>query len=423
MRILLLAVAITAALPTPAAACHRFARWALPMAAELQRRGASFGPARYVKKRPSPPPPRSRSPAPTEARTSPAGGRATEGRTRHAQRHCERECPANVPCICPANVPVMSLQYAAADPLIWTHDHVIERIGGGLKAVVLSSERLGPKAYGSSWPATFRELPPLAELEQWLELRREFEAAIHARNERPSAEDITLADEAIAWPTRYLADPLQRDAVWLTARCIGFGHKLERILRERRKVADLMVEQRKLNGAPDVIRIYEDDAEDAAAKVVAWANKAIADGPRDRARVARIRKGARILFGREIRKAKAVERLTFVHRSDVMPGKLFNQSRVHHHRIAGVETIMAGLDSGRRQGSLMPSFPKILAFPPVLFCNGGIRIAPPFRPDDFDRKTRHQSDTLGEDARMRRLSSHLSRPERRQSTATFGEPS
>ena len=37
----------------------------------------------------------------------------------------------------------MSLQYAAADPLIWTHDHVIKRIGGGLKAVVLSSERLG----------------------------------------------------------------------------------------------------------------------------------------------------------------------------------------------------------------------------------------------------------------------------------------
>ena len=48
-----------------------------------------------------------------------------------------------------------------------------------------------------------------------------------------------------------------------------------------------MVEQRKSNGSPDVIRIYEDDAEDAAAKVVAWANKAIADGPRDGPRVAR----------------------------------------------------------------------------------------------------------------------------------------
>ena len=237
----------------------------------------------------------------------------------------------------------MSLRQATADPLIWTHDHVLDRIGAGLKAIILSSARPGPQSFSAPWPSTFREPPPLAELEQWLELRREFEAAIHARNERPSAEDITLADEAIAWPTRYLADPLQRDAVWLTARCIGLGHKLERILRERRKVADLMVEQRKLNGAPDVIRIYEDDAEDAAAKVVAWANKAIADGPCDGARVARIRKGARILFGREIRKAKAVERLTFVRRSDVMPGKLFNQSRVHHHRIAGVETIMAAL--------------------------------------------------------------------------------
>ena len=237
----------------------------------------------------------------------------------------------------------MSLQHAAADLSIWTHDHVLDRIGAGLKAIILSSARPGPQSFSAPWPSTFREPPPLAELDQWLELRREFESAIHARNERPSAVEIALADEALAWPARYLADPLQRDAVWLTARCVGLGHKLETILRQRRKVADFMVQQRKENGAPDVIRIYEDDAEDAAAKVVAWANKAIADGPSGRARVARIRKGARILFVREIRKTKAVERHTFVHRSDVMPGKLFNQSRVHHHRIAGVEAIMAGL--------------------------------------------------------------------------------
>ena len=239
--------------------------------------------------------------------------------------------------------------------MTWTHDHVLERIGRGLKALVLSTGRLGPKTVGSPWPAVVRDLPPLAELEQWLELRREFEAAIHARNERPSAEEITLADEALAWPTRYLADaPLQRDAVWLTARCVGFGSKLEAILRNRRKIADVMVEERKQN-APDVIRIYEDDAQDAAAKIVAWANNAIDSPPsrsvnekpptrqEERARTARIRKGARIRFVREIRKAKAVERHTFVRRCDVMPGKLFNQSRVHHHHILGVEAIIAGL--------------------------------------------------------------------------------
>jgi hypothetical protein len=233
-------------------------------------------------------------------------------------------------------------QRAAALPLGWTHDHVLDRLGAGLKAVVLSSERGGPKTSGSSWPVMFRELPPLAELEQWLELRREFEAAMHARNERPSAEDITLADEALAWPARYLTDPLQRDAVWLTARCVGLGAKLETILRKRRIVADVMVERRKQEN-PDIIRIYEDDAEDAAAKIVAWANKAIADGAKDRGRIARIRKGARILFVREIRKVGAVELHTHVRRCDVMPGRLFSQSRVHHHRILGVEAIMAGL--------------------------------------------------------------------------------
>ena len=62
-------------------------------------------------------------------------------------------------------------------------------------------------------------------------------------------------------------------------------------------------------------------------------------------RIARIRKGARILFVREIQAVNAVERHTFVRRCDVMPGKLFNQSRVHHHRIAGVGAILAGLEA------------------------------------------------------------------------------
>jgi len=249
------------------------------------------------------------------------------------------------------------MSFAVALPQEWTHDRVLERIGRGLKALVLSTGRLGPKTYGSLWPSVVRDLPPLAELEQWLELRRDFEAAVQAAFERPSAEDVMLADEALAWPARYLGDaPLERDAVWLTARCIGLSSKLEKILRDRRKVADFMVEQRKQN-APDIIRIYEDDAENAAAKIVAWANSAFDNPParsmngrpptrqEERMRIARIRKGARILFVREIQAVKAVERHTFVRRCDVMPGKLFNQSRVHHHRIAGVGAILAGLEA------------------------------------------------------------------------------
>lgn len=227
--------------------------------------------------------------------------------------------------------------------MTWTHDHVLERISRGLKALVLSTGRHGPKTSGSPWPATFRELPPLAELEQWLELRREFEAAMHARNERPSAAEIALAEEALAWPARYLADePLQRDAIWLTVRTIAFNLKLEKLLRERRIAADLMVEARKAF-APDIVRIYEDDAQEAAAKVAAWANAALAKVSSSRSKIIRIKQGARIRFKREIRAAKAIERITHVRRCDVMPGKLFNQSRVHHHRIAGVEAIMAGL--------------------------------------------------------------------------------
>ena len=244
------------------------------------------------------------------------------------------------------------MRVSADPPRIWTYDHVLLRVGVGLKVLVLTTGRLGPKSVGSPWPAVLREAPPLAELEQWIELRREFEAAIHARNERPSRHEIALADEAIEWPLRYLADaPLQRDAVWLTALCVGLNLKLEKLLRRRRQAADRMVEQRKAE-APDIVRIYEDDAGDAAAKIAKWANKAIEDPAlaererhKERQRIKRIKQGARILFKREIKKAKAIERVVHVRRSDVMPGKLFNQSRVHVHRIAGVEAILAGLEA------------------------------------------------------------------------------
>ena len=244
------------------------------------------------------------------------------------------------------------MRLSADPPRAWTHDYVLLRVSLGLKVIVLTNGRPGPKSYGSMWPAVLREAPPLAELEQWLELRREFEASIHARNERPSRNEIALADEAIEWPLRYLAGaPLQRDAVWLTALCDGLNLKLEKLLRRRRHAADLMVEQRKQE-APDIIRIYEDDADDVARKVAKWANCAIADikgnehdKRRERQAIARIRQGARILFKREIKKLKAIERVVHVRRSDVMPGKLFNQSRVYVHRIAGVEAILAGLEA------------------------------------------------------------------------------
>jgi len=228
---------------------------------------------------------------------------------------------------------------------MWTHDHVLWRVGLGLKVLVLTAGRPGPRSFGSPWPAVLREAPPLAELEQWIELRREFEAAIHARNERPSRYEIALADEAIEWPLKYLAAvPLQRDAVWLTALCVGLNLKLEKLLRRRRIEADRMVARRSAE-APDIVRIYEDDAQAAAAKVANWANEAIAAKPKDAARARRIRQGARILFKREIFAAGAIERITVVKRGDVMPGKLFNQSRVHYHRISGVGTILAGLEA------------------------------------------------------------------------------
>ena len=112
-------------------------------------------------------------------------------------------------------------------------------------------------------------------------------------------------------------------------------------------VADLMVEARR-RIAPDIIRIYEDDAQDAAAKVAAWANDAFAEARAAASKIIAHQAGRAIRFMREIRKAKAIERHHL--RSAAATScreSCSTRARVHHHRIVGVEAIIAGLTADR----------------------------------------------------------------------------
>ena len=231
-----------------------------------------------------------------------------------------------------------------ATALAWTPQAILGRIAHGFTVLVATTARDGPTAYSSAMPEVLRDFgdhvgldwEPGERIEEWMS---EIEETM---GRRYSAEAIALADEALSWPHRYLADkPLQLDAIWLTAFSWGVGADLEKILRRRRVVADRMVERRKQSN-PDVIRIYEDDAADAATKIVFWANAAL-DRTGDPRAQARIRQGARIRFGREIRATKAIERRTYVRRCDVIPGKLYSQSRVHYFRCLGAQTIAEGL--------------------------------------------------------------------------------
>ena len=103
MRTLLLAVAITAALPTPAAACRRYSRWDYPWPQDCSVGHAQRPPARFVRLAVS---------VPVSAPAAPP----TEGELR--QQAVERlkvefamrnaTASANVPPMSPATVPQMS---------------------------------------------------------------------------------------------------------------------------------------------------------------------------------------------------------------------------------------------------------------------------------------------------------------------------
>ena len=225
-------------------------------------------------------------------------------------------------------------------------DEILERIGEALRIVSASTRRLGPRAPVNSLPEILhefedfvgRDLEPGVRIDEWMD-------EIETRAARmSSAREIRLAEEALTWPARFLACPLQRDALWLVALSHGLKANVENILRRRRRKADKMVEHRKQQGQPDLIRIYEDDAADAAAKITSWANAALAQTrPGEGRKRARIRQAARIRFRREVKDGAIVELHVYVRRCDVMPGKVFSRSRVDHHAYRALERIAEGL--------------------------------------------------------------------------------
>jgi hypothetical protein len=61
---------------------------------------------------------------------------------------------------------------------------------------------------------------------------------------RPTAEEVSMSDEALAWPLKYAAhEPMACDAVLLWAMCKAGGFSIARMLRERTIKAKAMAER------------------------------------------------------------------------------------------------------------------------------------------------------------------------------------
>jgi hypothetical protein len=260
----------------------------------------------------------------------------------------------------------------------WTPAVVADRIEEALRIAVKTGGRVGPRAFATAWPEYRSEFSDKTHrsLEEWMD---EIEAT-GAR--RFSAAELSRADEALAWPIELISHPLMRDAVWLVSLArVHPGVEVKHVLARRRKRADAMVEKRKLgdwytrvdSSAKDIVRIYEDDAEEVAARVATWANDAMAKPlrvdqlPRRRkrrgdprltdeeyARVVeaarvkrnlRVRSGAKVLFARGVKEFQVIERVVFVKRADVMPGRVFNFAPCYRWFDRGLTAISTALSA------------------------------------------------------------------------------
>lgn len=117
-------------------------------------------------------------------------------------------------------------------PQTWNPGHVAHRMVEAYRVLRTMPTRIGPMAYGAAWPAVRLEFADL--LEESARLYRQQE--VTREQIRWSAEDISRADEALAWPVTFLSDyPRRAEAVQLWAWGRANRRSLRAILHARRR--------------------------------------------------------------------------------------------------------------------------------------------------------------------------------------------
>jgi hypothetical protein len=269
----------------------------------------------------------------------------------------------------------------------WTPERVQARLIEAYDVLRRLPGRLGPKAHGNAWPE-FRSVAVYDEheLRDLLALDRMAYRAAVAENEEvrqarvadqrakadkpkaPEADEVSRAQEALGWALSHLRDaPLQADALGLWCLCTASCGNLEAILRQRRQIADdlvedrrkeiraeekrdraIMAELRKRTQRVDPLVERRQAAETEAmaalrqeviAKAIAWANERLA-GVLEPERAEAIKENARIKAERDLAAAKP-ERVT---RQMVWPGKNFTRRALDKHRKAGAAALAKALD-------------------------------------------------------------------------------
>lgn len=102
-------------------------------------------------------------------------------------------------------------------PREWTPDHVMMRMIWAFETLDRLRVRIGPAGYGSGWPQYVHDWADLLAQEEPVPGETESQAENRRKGERrpivlpPSAHDVSMMDEALVWPARYLKVSELRD--------------------------------------------------------------------------------------------------------------------------------------------------------------------------------------------------------------------
>lgn len=203
-------------------------------------------------------------------------------------------------------------------PSSWDAGHVAYRLTKAFETLALMPGAMGPGSLRTAWPAALHEFYGI------------FNSPDEERP-RATAEQISRADEALAWPLQYLADePMRADALLVWAYCKAGGRSIAKTLRFRVAKAKQLAQVRQdaENARRAGLR------REAARQAASWANARLAETT-DPERIEAIKANARIRFEREA--AQLMPVLVMPH--EALPGKILSRASLDRYLPSALELL------------------------------------------------------------------------------------
>lgn len=243
-------------------------------------------------------------------------------------------------------------------PSEWTPEHVGVRLIEAYEVMSRSGGRIGPSRYGNGWPAMVHEFADMVDAQARQLAEKE---AQQLRSSRPTSDEISRMNEALAWPMSYLdGKALAADSLMLWTYATATGRDMAGMLHHRKKRATaLAAEMMRRANAP--ARIVDGEITDTRDPAVLARNALRLATAREIAHGCNIAlaKASKTTHAEIRRQAQAAFRARCRDRGclplnvkpiEAMPGRALARTTLDRYRKAAMALVATGL---RRDGVMV----------------------------------------------------------------------